>query len=55
MGTFIEQTAKERINKLEYRTIEISQSKIKEKQGQKEKNREHPKTMRQFQDIGTHN
>ena len=39
MGTFIDQTAKEKINELEYRTIETSQSKIKEKQGQKrEKN-----------------
>ena len=54
MGTFIEQTAKERINKLEYRTIEISQSKIKEKQGQKEKNREHPKTMRQYEKTQVH-
>lgn len=55
MGTFIDQTAKEKINELEYRTIETSQSKIKEKQGQKrEKNREHPITMRQYEKIQVH-
>lgn len=56
MGTSIDQTAKERINKLEYRTIEISQSKIKEKQGQK---REKQRTSKNYEtirkDIGTHN
>ena len=55
MGTFIDQTANEKINELEYRTIETSQSKIKEKQGQKrEKNREHPITMRQYEKIQVH-
>ena len=31
MGIFIDQTANEKINELEYRTIETFQSKIKEK------------------------
>lgn len=37
MGTFIDQTAKEKINALEYRAIETCQSKIKEKDKKKRK------------------